>query len=246
MEIPNLLIEKLKNAKRVGILTGAGVSAESGIKTYRDPDGIWNKLNPAELASMDGFMANPDIVWEWYQMRLDVIKNAKPNKGHIAMAEMENMFDSFNLITQNIDKLHQAAGSKKVYELHGNIIENYCMKCKKPYTGATEFAQKQVPKCPECGGYIRPAVVWFGEMLPADALNGASDCASKADVFFTIGTSAEVYPAANLPLLAKDNGAYVVEVNPNKTSITSYLDLHISAPSGEAMPLIVEKLKSLR
>lgn len=243
MKIPTVLFEKLKNAKSVAVLTGAGVSAESGIKTFRDPDGLWSKFNPAELASMNGFMKNPKLVWEWYQYRLDVINKTKPNPGHYAIAQMQELFPNFTLITQNVDRLHQKAGSRKVLELHGNLVENHCSKCKTNFTGETALTDGQVPICPVCGGNIRPSVVWFGENLPYEALAGAELAAKDSYVFFSVGTSAEVYPAANLPLLAKDNGAYVVEVNPNKTSITSYLDLHLPGPSGEVLPKLIDEYR---
>jgi NAD-dependent deacetylase len=243
MEVPQILIKRLKRASNVAILTGAGVSAESGIKTFRDPDGLWAKFNPAELASVDGFMANPDIVWEWYQHRVDIINNSQPNPGHYAIAEMENIFQHFTLITQNVDRLHQKAGSKNVFELHGNIIENHCFSCKKPYTGITNLPDKELPRCTYCGGNIRPDVVWFGEMLPIKALNGAELAAEASDVFFTIGTSSEVYPAANLPIIAQGNGAFVVEVNPNETSFSRKADIRLPYASGLIMPEILKHLK---
>ena len=243
IDIPEILIEKLKVAGYVAVLTGAGVSAESGIKTFRDPDGLWAKLNPQELASVDGFMANPELVWSWYQHRVEIVNSSKPNPGHYAIAGMEKLFPKFTLITQNVDRLHQKSGSTKVLELHGNIVENHCFDCKEEFFGAINLPDKQLPRCPLCGGRIRPSVVWFGEMLPAETLEDATDAASDCDVFISVGTSAEVYPAANLPMQAKRNGAYVVEVNPNITAISNYVDLKIPYPSGVALPVIVESLK---
>lgn len=243
MDLANI-VNVLKNAKHVAILTGAGVSAESGIKTFRDPDGLWAKFNPAELASVDGFMSNPELVWEWYQMRRDVINKSKPNPGHFAIAEMEQIFPKFTLITQNVDRLHQQAGSKNIYELHGNIIDNHCLKCNKSHKNKSLESTDKLPTCEYCGGMIRPSVVWFGEMLPSDALFNSEQAAINCDVFFSIGTSAEVYPAANLPVLAKRNGAYFIEINPNRTSISSYADDVINSTSAEVLPLIVELLKS--
>ncbi|MGA2296777.1 MAG: Sir2 family NAD-dependent protein deacetylase, partial [FCB group bacterium] len=162
MEIPDILIKQLQKAHHVAVLTGAGVSAESGIKTFRDPDGLWAKLNPQELASVDGFMANPEVVWSWYQHRLEIINNSKPNPGHYAIAEMEKLFPQFSMITQNVDRLHQRAGSTNVIELHGNIVENHCFDCHKPYALDTSPDYKTLPVCPQCGGRIRPSVVWFG------------------------------------------------------------------------------------
>jgi NAD-dependent deacetylase len=238
------LLTTLRTAKRVAVLTGAGISAESGVATFRDPDGLWAKFRPEELASMDGFLKNPTLVWEWYQARREVIDRVKPNAGHEALVGMQKYYEqhggTFTLITQNVDRLHQAAGSSSVIELHGNIIENYCSRCKQPheYIYAANPTQNEPPRCTYCGGMIRPAVVWFGEMLPVDALEAASEAACGCDVMFSIGTSAEVYPAAGLPLEAKRNGALFIEVNPNDTALTRYADVKISAPSGEALPVL--------
>lgn len=238
------LLATLRNARRVAVLTGAGISAESGVATFRDPDGLWAKFRPEELASMDGFLKNPALVWEWYQARREVIDRVKPNPGHTALVKMQDFYEqhggTFTLITQNVDRLHQAAGSRAVLELHGNIIENYCSRCKEPheYVYASNPTQKEPPRCQYCGGMIRPAVVWFGEMLPEDALEAASEAASECEVIFSIGTSAEVYPAAGLPMTAKHNGALFIEVNPNDTALTRYADVKIAAPSGEALPAL--------
>lgn len=246
MTIKPEIIEKLSRAKSVAVLTGAGISAESGIKTYRDPDGLWAKLNPQELASMKGFMANPKVVLEWYNLRRETVEKALPNPGHYALVEMENMFTEFKLITQNIDRLHQRAGSKNVVELHGNIVENKCLDCESPYLEEFPTVLDELPRCDKCGGLIRPSVVWFGEMLPPDALTQAEIAARKCDVFLCIGTTAEVYPASNIPLYAKDNGAYLVEINPNDTVLSRYADARIKAPAGEALPALAEALKKYR
>ena len=245
MEIPDILLDRLSQARYVTVLTGAGVSAESGIKTFRDPDGLWATLNPAELASIDGFLDNPELVWSWYQHRVSIINNSEPNPGHYAIAEMEHVFEEFSLITQNVDRLHQRAGSTKVWELHGNIVENHCFNCKKPFTGETNLPDKQLQRCTHCGGLIRPSVVWFGEMLPETALKEAEKAAITCDVFFSVGTSAEVFPAANLPYIAQHHGAFLVEVNPNVTSLSNRADVHLHAESGIALPLVVLKLKEL-
>ena len=244
MIIPEELLSRLDEARHVAVLTGAGVSAESGIKTFRDPDGLWSQFNPAELASADGFMSNPKLVWSWYQHRRDIINSTKPNPGHFALAEMHGMFPNFTLITQNVDRLHQSAGSKNVIELHGNIIENHCIDCKQPYTNEINTESDEPPACKNCGGKIRPSVVWFGEMLPADALRQAQAVAGNCDVFFSIGTSAEVYPAADLPIYALRAGAYVVEVNPNTTVLSKYVNTRLEEPSGVAMPLLLKEYKN--
>jgi len=240
--ISNKLLKKLQEAEIVSVLTGAGVSAESGVPTFRDPGGIWEKFRPEQLANFEAFMSDPDFVWSWYQHRREIMREVKPNASHIALAEMESMFDKFNLITQNIDNLHKRAGSKNITELHGNIERNYCIKCKKKYDDI-DITQKQVLKC-DCGGLIRPDVVWFGEMLPYNALKYAEECARSSDVFFSIGTSAEVYPAALLPLIARDFSAYVVEINTRATAISGDVDEVIEGKSGEILSELVKQLKN--
>ncbi len=243
VQLPEKLLEKLAGARKVAMLTGAGISAESGIKTFRDPDGLWSRLNPEELASMEGFLANPDVVWAWYRQRVQIINGTGPNPGHYAIAEMQNMFPKFSLATQNVDRLHQRAGSKNVQELHGNIVENHCARCRKPYTGEIDTNNASLPRCTYCGGMIRPSVVWFGENLPVEALENAEQAAVDCDVYFSVGTSAEVYPAAGLPIIAHRAGAFVVEVNPNVTSLTSIADAVLRSPAGVALPALVEALK---
>lgn len=236
---------RLLLAKNVTILTGAGVSAESGIATFRDPDGLWSKFNPAELASIDGFLANTELVWSWYRHRVSIIENTSPNPGHFAIAELEKLFKNFNLITQNVDRLHQRADSENVVELHGNIVNNHCFDCGKKFDGNTSLPDKILPKCEDCGGRIRPDVVWFGEMLPQQAIKEAEISAMKSDIFFSVGTSGEVYPAANLPIIAKQNGAFVVEVNPKPTAISNYMDYSIRETSAVAFPEILELIQEL-
>lgn len=241
----NKLLDRIQNAKVVSALTGAGVSAESGVPTFRDPGGIWEKFRPEQLANFEAFMSDPDFVWSWYQHRREIMREVKPNPGHYALADMENLFDEFNLITQNIDNLHNRAGSKRVTELHGNIERNYCIKCR-TFIGEVDIKEKAVLKCVKCGGLIRPDVVWFGEMLPPDALRHAEDCAMNSDVFFSIGTSAEVYPAAMLPMIARQSGAYVVEMNIKPTALSHDIDEMIEGKSGETLKQLVELIKSMK
>jgi len=191
-------------------------------------------------------MSNPDMVWSWYQHRREIINTTKPNPGHFAIAEMQDMFTKFTLITQNVDRLHQKAGSKKVYELHGNIIENHCFKCKEPFDDEIDYESKSPPLCKLCGGMIRPSVVWFGEMLPYETLKYAQEASAGSDIFFSVGTSAEVYPAADLPMIALRNGAYVVEVNPNQTVLSKYVHARLDEPSGIALPILLEMLKKYK
>lgn len=237
------LLTKLLSADVVSALTGAGVSAESGVPTFRDPGGIWEKFRPEQLANFETFMDDPDFVWSWYQHRREIMREVKPNPGHYALSEMEKVFPEFNLITQNIDNLHQRAGSKRVTELHGNIERNYCIKCR-TYAGDIDIKEKSVLKCKECGGLIRPDVVWFGEMLPPDALRFAEECAINSDVFFSIGTSAEVYPAAMLPMIAKQAGAYVVEINIKLTALSYDTDEVLNGKSGEILNELISVIKS--
>jgi NAD-dependent deacetylase len=253
--------ERVAAAQSVAVLTGAGISAESGVATFRDPDGLWTKFKPHELASMDGFMSNPELVWQWYEARRDVVHNVEPNAGHVALSALQELLTDggrkFTLATQNVDRLHHRAGSKDVLELHGNIIENYCSRCHKPHevaasvsapalqpTAAPAQASKEPPRCTFCGSMVRPAVVWFGEMLPADVLEAASEAASGCDVYFSIGTSAEVYPAAGLPLAAKQRGAFVVEINPNPTALTPSVDVSLRAASGAVLPELVAQVQA--
>jgi NAD-dependent deacetylase len=235
------LLNALKNSKKVAVLTGAGVSAESGVPTFRGEEGLWKKFRAEELANFDAFMRNPELVWEWYQYRRSLIYNIKPNPGHHALAELAGKIGDFHLITQNIDGLHDAAGSKDIIELHGNIRRNKCATCGEFYSEDIPIEQKEVPKC-HCGGLIRPDVVWFGEVLPVEAIRKAFWAAENCDLFFSIGTSAIVHPAAQLPISAKEAGAYVVEINREKTVITAYIDEHISGPSGEILPELLKHL----
>lgn len=245
MNFSERLLSELKIAEKIAVLTGAGVSAESGVPTFRDPGGIWEKFRPEQLANFEAFMNDPDFVWSWYQHRREIMRDVKPNKGHLALAEIENIFGNFDLITQNIDNLHFRGGSKKVTELHGNIERNFCMKCRTFYE-EIDLNEKKVLKCEKCGGLIRPDVVWFGEMLPVKELRHAEECAANADVFFTIGTSAEVYPAAMLPIIAKRAGAYVVEINTKPTAISGELDEILTGKSGEILDEILINIKKIR
>jgi len=238
MNIDQSLIEKLKSARSLVFFTGAGISAESGIPTFRGKDGIWNKLKPEELANFDAFMKNPDMVWEWYNHRKMIIHNSQPNKGHLTIADMQNHFDDVTVITQNIDNLHSRAGSKNIFELHGNIERNYCVNCKKFYNKELDFSNG-VPKC-ECGGLIRPDVVWFGEYLPDDQFKGSEKASMKTDIFFIVGTSAVVYPAAGLVFTAKQSGAVLVEINLVKTEISSSVDYSFLGEAGIILPNILK------
>jgi len=234
------LIEKLRRAKSVAALTGAGISAESGVPTFRGDEGLWKKFSPEELANFDAFMRNPDMVWEWYNYRRKIIEEVQPNPGHLALSKLEEMIPSFVVITQNVDNLHQRAGSKNVVELHGNILRNRCLSCGRIIESETLDFSEGVPRCPYCGGMLRPDVVWFGEMLPEEALQKAYRAAETCDVFMVLGTSAVVYPAASLPEIAFRQGAFIVEINPEVTPVTDFAHVSLRGKTGEILPKIIE------
>jgi len=244
MNFDQIFLNEISEAKRIVFFTGAGISAESGIPTFRGKDGIWNKLKPEELANFDAFMRNPQMVWEWYNHRKKIIHDSKPNTGHYAIAEMQNLFEEVTVVTQNIDNLHRRAGSKKIYELHGNIERNYCVNCKTFYNKELDFSDG-VPKC-KCGGLIRPDVVWFGEYLPQDQFEGGEAAAVNSDLFFVIGTSAVVYPAAGLVHEAKRSGSFIVEVNIEATEISSICDESFFGESGKILPEIINEIKKIK
>jgi NAD-dependent deacetylase len=242
MKISDETIDRVKSAGSIVFFTGAGISAESGIPIFRGKDGIWNKLKPEELANFDAFLRNPQMVWEWYEHRKQIINNSKPNPAHIAIAEMQNYLPNVTVVTQNIDNLHKRAGSKIVYELHGNIERNYCIKCHTFYNGEIEFTDG-IPKC-KCGGLIRPDIVWFGEMLPQDQFDAAEKASEQCGVFFIVGTSAVVYPAASLIYVAKQSKAYLIEINLESTEISGLVDESYFGPAGKVLPEIFAKIKS--
>lgn len=242
-------IEVLKDAENVVFFTGAGISAESGISTFRGADGIWNKLKPEELANFDAFLKNPDRVWDWYQYRRHIIENSKPNPAHLAIAEMQEYFRNVAVVTQNIDNLHRRAGSRKVYELHGNIERNYCIECHTWYNApgfASSTEDSKVPRCEKCGGLIRPDIVWFGELLPEEDFSNSEKAAEKCNIMFAVGTSAVVYPAARIPLMAKRLGAYLVEINLEETELSPLADYVLLGKAGEILPGILEEVKKLK
>jgi NAD-dependent deacetylase len=241
IQIDKGLIDTLRESESIVFFTGAGISSESGIPTFRGKDGIWNKLKPEELANFNAFIRNPEMVWEWYNHRKKIIHEAQPNAAHLTIAEMQNHFKNVTVVTQNIDNLHRRAGSNTVFELHGNIERNFCINCKKFYNEELDFS-KGVPKC-ECGGLIRPDVVWFGEYLPEDQFLGGEKAAISSDVFFVVGTSAVVYPAAGLVYTAKQSGATIVEVNIEETPLSSIANYSFFGKAGEILPGILEEYK---
>lgn len=232
----------LKSADSICVLTGAGISAESGVPTFRGSNGLWANLKPEELASFEGFMKNPKNVWAWYQHRKEIMRNVQPNPAHYALVEMEKLVRTCTIITQNIDNLHKRAGSNHVLELHGNIERSYCMECGKFVSDVEVSEACPIPRC-DCGGMIRPDVVWFGENLPEEEYTEAVRAASECDLFFSVGTSAVVYPAAGIPLIAKQNRAYVVEINLERTELSSSVDEVLLGKAGEILPVLVKIMK---
>ncbi len=239
MDIPVSLVETLRRAQRVVALTGAGVSQESGLRTFRDPQvGLWSQYRPEELASPQGFARNPKLVWDWYAWRREAVKAARPNSGHYALVEMERRIPLFTLITQNVDGLHRLAGSRNVLELHGNIQRVRCSGCGCP-AETWDDDSSNVPRCEQCGDLLRPDVVWFGEALPRAELEAAVQAARSCQMFFSIGTSGIVQPAASLPFAARNSGAIIVEVNLEPTPLTSKAHFFLQGKSGEILPALV-------
>ena len=229
----------LRAATTVAVLSGAGVSKESGIPTFRDAlTGYWENYNPEDLASVDGFRRNPRMVWQWYAERRRKLEEVQPNPGHYALGELER-HKTVTIITQNIDGLHVEAGSTNVIELHGNLRRYKCINCETPYTVTLDMLTDEVPLCTKCGGWIRPDVVWFGEFLPEEALVAAVEAIEACDVMLVVGTSGLVYPAAGLPAHAKQYGAKLIEVNPDETAITNQMDIYLRGASGAVLPELV-------
>lgn len=238
-DIPPGLVEALRAAHHVAVLTGAGVSAESGVPTFRQAQtGLWARYDPEELATLAAFRRNPRLVWEWYTWRRELVAQAEPNPAHLALAEMERYVPTLTLITQNIDGLHQQAGSSAVIELHGNIGRDRCSEEGVVIESWTEVHDVP-PRCPRCGAPLRPDVVWFGETLPLNALQAALLAARTCDVFFSIGTSALVQPAASLPYEALRHGAATVEINPDATPLTSHATHALHGPAGRLLPALL-------
>jgi NAD-dependent deacetylase len=239
MNISEKLRSLLHTTESICVLTGAGISAESGVETFRGSNGLWSKLKPEELANFEAFMRNPELVWEWYNYRKKIIHDVKPNPAHVALARLQDLVSDFTLVTQNIDNLHIRAGSKNVLELHGNIERSYCIGCGKFAVNVEVTPEKKVPHCPSCNGIIRPDIVWFGEMLPEGVFEEATEAARRCELFFSVGTSAVVYPAAGLPRIARNHGAYVVEINMERTEISHTVHESLLGKAGELLPQLV-------
>lgn len=241
--------ELIRGSQRLTVLTGAGVSAESGIPTFRDAlTGLWAQYDPTTLATRQAFRQNPKLVWDFYQYRRELMRPAQPNAAHVALAALEQRYPAMQLITQNVDDLHERAGSHNIIRLHGQINANKCSaSCQGDPTPLRDdqlvsSEDGNPPRCPYCGAPVRPDVVWFGEVLPTAQLDAAKSAAADTDVMLVVGTSGIVRPAADLPLLAKYCGATVIEFNPVESAITSTADLWLAAPAGETLPCIIAAL----
>jgi len=232
--------EKLKNAEKIIFVTGAGISQESGIPTFRGKDGLWRKHDPMKLATIDAFYDDPRLVWEWYEDRRKNIRTAEPNSGHKAIAELEK-YAKVVILTQNIDGLHQRAGSTNVLELHGSIIRIKCTRCN--FKDEIPSSFETLPPMCECGEILRPDVVWFGEALPQDVWRKAISHATYCDVMIIAGTSLVVSPANTLPIYAKQNNALLIEINPEDTMMSADMDLSLKTTSANALPHLVSIFK---
>jgi NAD-dependent deacetylase len=225
----------LRNARHIAVLTGAGISAESGIPTFRGAGGLWRNFRPEELATPQAFARDPATVWEWYLWRRELIAQAQPNAGHLALVRLEDRTPHFSLITQNVDGLHDRAGSRRILKVHGDIWINRCCGCGRE---PEKLPPDRPPRC-ACGGFLRPGVVWFGEALPRDVWAQAEEAAGDAEVLLVVGTSAQVYPAASLVPYAQNNGAAVIEINLDETPFSESVDIALRGPAGEILPQIL-------
>jgi NAD-dependent deacetylase len=244
--LPGLIAEAaahLRRARHVCVLTGAGISAESGIPTFRDAqEGLWAQYSPLDLATPEGFERDPELVWRWYEWRREMVRAARPNPGHIALAQLAHRVPRLTLVTQNVDGLHQRAGSPHVLEYHGNILRDRCTLEQVVAERSEDSRTSALPRCAACGGLLRPDVVWFGEMIPHRALVEADAAAADCDAFLSIGTSSLVYPAAGLAETALRRGVPVIEVNPNPTELAAHAHVVLAGPSGQVLPALLDAM----
>jgi NAD-dependent deacetylase len=222
-------------ARQIAVLTGAGVSAESGIPTFRGLGGLWQGRDPMSLATPEAFRADPKLVWEFYNWRRDLVSKAMPNPAHFALAALAQRKANLTLITQNVDRLHQRAGSSNVLELHGNLFEVRCSGCGRTFD-RTGVVLPPLPRCADCDALLRPGVVWFGEALPADTWSAAERAVCASDVFLVVGTSAVVYPAAGLVGTARSFGVTIIEVNLEPTPVSGAVDIGLYGQAGDILP----------
>lgn len=252
-DINDEVLELARNAQRVAVLSGAGISAESGVPTFREVQtGLWERFSAQDLATVDAFEADPALVWTWYRWRQSLILQVDPNPGHIALAgwqqALQDAGGELTIATQNVDDLHERAGAEVLGHLHGSIFAHRCLECAEPtelpapdYNGFEAPPEpEQPPPCAQCGGLIRPGVVWFGEMLPMEAFEAASASIRSADLVLVVGTSGIVQPAASLPLLALERGTPLIEVNPEPTDLTEVMDYSLRGASGVMLPQLAD------
>ena len=238
--LPDELLSAITEARHVCVLTGAGISAESGVPTFREAQtGLWSRYDPHQLATPEAFRRDPALVWRWYRWRRELISSVDPNAGHLALAELADLVPRMTLVTQNVDGLHQRAGSTDVIEFHGNIFVDRCFS-----EGIRVSAKSDgdVPACPQCGSPVRPGVVWFGEQIPEGCVDASFAAAADCDVFLSIGTSSQVYPAAGLAQVAAEADALVAEINPTPTEMGRELDIAIAAEAGTVLPELIDCL----
>lgn len=249
MELPDQLLEVLRAARHVMILTGAGVSAESGLPTFRDKQvGLWERFDPADLATPAAFERDPALVWGWYEWRRMKVMRASPNAAHQAIRNLEKLVPRLTLVTQNVDDLHERAGSARVLHLHGSLTHPYCMACRHPHAFPTGIPDEpeggrkvEPPRCIHCATRIRPGVVWFGEALPHREWNVAEQATMECDIFACIGTSSLVYPAASLIGLAATSGAVTIQINPDSTVADEQVTYDLRGPAGIVLPALLAR-----
>ncbi len=231
--------EALRRARHVALLTGAGISAESGVPTFRDAQtGLWARYRPEELATPEAFARDPKLVWQWYAWRRELVAKAQPNAGHHALVTLAAKLAQFTLIPQNVDHLHEEAGSKNILKLHGSLFANIREEDHEP-VASEDMSDDVPPHCVRTGQRIRPGVVWFGESLPQDVLAAAMQAARRCDVFLSIGTSTVVEPAASLPFMALQSGATVIEINPDATPLSAHCQHVLRGKAAEVLPALV-------
>ena len=240
--LPDGFVDAVSQARHVCVLTGAGISAESGIPTFREAQtGLWEKYDPLDLATPEAFLRDPALVWKWYRWRRELVAGAEPNPGHRALAELARIVPRLTLVTQNVDGLHQRAGSRNVIEFHGNLFVDQCFA-----EGCVVDCDHDVetPTCPGCGSPVRPGVVWFGEAIPEAGLNEAFAAAADCDIFLSVGTSSLVFPAAGLAGVAAESDAMIAEINPNPTEMSSRFHFSMAANAGTVLPELVDSLNA--
>ncbi len=240
--LPHEVLVRLRHAQRVVILTGNGVAAESGVPTFKDAQtGEWASYPVTDLATAEGFLRNPRLVWEWYSHRRRLVAACQPTDTHYALVDLEQFFPHFLLVTQSIDGLHWRAGSRDLLEMHGNMSRARCYECG-AYAIGWDEEQHIPPLCPHDGGYLRPDIVWLGEGVPSQVVRQARDATRSSEVFLVVGASAEAQPTASLPLLAKRSGAYVIEINPHETALSLLVDKHVPEPPRTVLPWLAAYL----